>query len=627
MKINLVGETNPILKGLELLTDELSIELHEKGYPITVKQRVGPIHVCNKNGKGEIFYQEKIHFYRAIGVWLENYQKNGEFELTEQPYFQTSGVMLDVSRNAVLKVDEVQGLLRKLAVMGLNVVMLYTEDTYEVPDYPYFGYMRGRYTEDELKICDDYADTFGIEMIPCIQTLAHLTMALKWGYAQEMRDTTDILLVGESKTYQFIESMIDAASRPFKSNRIHIGMDEAHQLGLGRYLDVNGYKNRFEIMNNHLDQVVSIAESQGLKPMIWSDMYFRLGSKHGEYYDKDVHIPKEAIDSIPENVQLVYWDYYHADEEFYRAYLQKHKELGRDTLFAGGAWTWNGISPNYGRAFVTTEAALTACKKDGIQEIITTLWGDNGAETPLTTALPVIQLYAEHTYHETVTKEHLAERFQFCTGNHLDDFLILNQLDETPGVMKNNLNSSNASKFLLWQDLLIGLFDENIRGLQMNEHYQKLVPELKAAKERNPNAVQLFEFYEQLANVLSVKAEIGIQLKAAYDRNDKNAMSELLEVVNEVAKKVSILHAKHREVWFSLYKPFGWEIIEFRYGGLLARMETTKLRIQQWLEGVIDRIEELEEKRLIHDGPNGILEGSLGNHFYHRIATAGNFNW
>lgn len=626
MRINLLGDTNSIIEGLQLLTDDLNIQLHKEGYSINVTQRVGPIQVSNKDGKGEIFYEEKIHFYRAIGVWVENYTKSGEFDVTEQPQFQTSGVMLDVSRNAVLKVEEVKVLLRKMAVMGLNVVMLYTEDTYEVPDYPYFGYMRGRYTEAELKVCDAYADTFGIEMIPCIQTLAHLSMALKWGYAKDIRDTADILLVGESKTYEFIESMIKAASKPFKSNRIHIGMDEAHQLGLGRYLDLNGYENRFDIMNRHLDQVVSIAERYGLKPMIWSDMYFRLGSKHGEYYDENLVIPKEAIESIPENIQLVYWDYYHDDEEFYRSYIQKHKELGKDTLFAGGAWTWNGISPNYGRAFETTEAALAACKKDGLTEVFTTLWGDNGAETPLTTALPVIQLYAEHTYHETVTKEHLSQRFHFCTGNHLDDFLILNQLDETPGVMKNNLKSSNASKFLLWQDPLIGLFDENIRGLNMNNHYQELVPQLQAAKERNPHASQVFEFYEQLARVLSVKAEIGIQLKAAYDQQDKGNMATLLEEFKELAKEISVLHCKHREIWFSLNKPFGWEIIEFRYGGLIARFETIQLRIQQWLDGSIDRLEELEEKRLVHDGPNGIPEGTLGNHFYHRIATAGNFH-
>ncbi|KKK39888.1 glycoside hydrolase [Mesobacillus campisalis] len=624
MQINLVGDTDAILTGLQLLSDELNIQLHDQGFPIAVTQREGPIHISNKSGKGEIFFQEKIHFYRAIGLWLEHYNKQGEFQLTEHPQFRTSGVMLDASRNAVLKVAEVKGLLRQMAMMGLNVVMLYTEDTYEVPDYPYFGYMRGRYTEEELKACDEYADTLGIEMIPCIQTLGHLAMALKWGYAEEIRDTPDILLAGEQKTYQFIESMIKAASKPFRSNRIHIGMDEAFQLGLGRYLDLNGYKNRFEIMNQHLNSVVSITESHGLKPMIWSDMYFRLGSKFGEYYDENLDIPKEAIDSIPKDIQLVYWDYYHEEEEFYQTYFQKHKELGKDTVFAGGAWTWNGISPNYGRAFATTEAALTACKKEGIQEVFTTLWGDNGAETPLTTAQPVMQLFAEHTYRETVDNKQLADRFHFCTGSHLDDFLVLNQLDETPGVMKHNLKSSNASKFLLWQDVLIGLFDENIRDLNMNAHYKQLVPQLKDASERNPKASLLFGFYGQLANVLSVKAEMGLQLKNAYDQKDKDLVGSHLKEIEELRKQVGILRRKHREVWFSLYKPFGWEVIDLRYGGLAARMETAEVRIGQWLEDKIDSIEELEEKRLLYDGPMGIPEGSLGNHFYHRIATAGN---
>ena len=35
--------------------------------------------------------------------------------------------------------------------------MLYTEDTYEVDNEPYFGYMRGRYSADELRELDDYA--------------------------------------------------------------------------------------------------------------------------------------------------------------------------------------------------------------------------------------------------------------------------------------------------------------------------------------------------------------------------------------------------------------------------------------------------------------------------------------
>lgn len=83
--------------------------------------------------------------------------------------------------------------------------MLYTEDTYELKDYPYFGYMRGRFTEKELNECEQYAELFGIEIVPCIQTLAHLNAVLKWPAFWEYRDINDILLAGEEnlRTYRF----------------------------------------------------------------------------------------------------------------------------------------------------------------------------------------------------------------------------------------------------------------------------------------------------------------------------------------------------------------------------------------------------------------------------------------
>ena len=34
--------------------------------------------------------------------------------------------------------------------MGLNSLMLYMEDTYEIPEYPYFGHLRGRYSQSDF---------------------------------------------------------------------------------------------------------------------------------------------------------------------------------------------------------------------------------------------------------------------------------------------------------------------------------------------------------------------------------------------------------------------------------------------------------------------------------------------
>ena len=60
-------------------------------------------------------------------------------------------------------------------------------------------------------------------------------------------------------------------------------------LGLGNYLKKHGYVNRFEMLSRHLSRVCEIAQRYDFKPMMWSDMFFRLGSKTGDYYDFDAH--------------------------------------------------------------------------------------------------------------------------------------------------------------------------------------------------------------------------------------------------------------------------------------------------------------------------------------------------
>ena len=89
------------------------------------------------------------------------------------------GVMLDCSRNAVLKVETIKRYADIIKKMGYNTLMLYTEDTYEIESQPYFGHLRGRYTKQELKEIDAYCNEIGLELVPCIQTLAHLATMFK----------------------------------------------------------------------------------------------------------------------------------------------------------------------------------------------------------------------------------------------------------------------------------------------------------------------------------------------------------------------------------------------------------------------------------------------------------------
>ena len=65
-------------------------------------------------------------------------------------HFDSFGVMIDCSRNAVPSVSGLKRFFDVISKMGYNCAMLYTEDTYEIESQPYFGHLRGRYTEEEL---------------------------------------------------------------------------------------------------------------------------------------------------------------------------------------------------------------------------------------------------------------------------------------------------------------------------------------------------------------------------------------------------------------------------------------------------------------------------------------------
>lgn len=493
--------------------------------------------------------------------------------------------------------------------------MLYTEDTFEVEDHPYFGYFRGRYSKEELKELDDYAHALGIEMIPCIQTLGHLYQVLKYGNLQDIQDTSDILLVGEPKTCDFIEHIIANATEPFRSNRIHIGMDEAFGLGTGRYKQLNGEKGTFEIMNEHIQKVVGITEKLGLEPMMWSDMYIRIGSETHDYYDKNSVVPKHIIESMPD-INMVYWDYYYADEESYRHSLKTHLAMNQKVLFAGGVWTWNGISPNYGKTVETTKAGLAVSKELGIKEVFATMWGDDGGETPMLSALLGLQVFADLSYRETIDEEMANTVSQHNTGITYDEFYLLNQLDETPGVQENNLEISALSKALLWQDPLLGQFNKGIEGKGLNDHYKQLAEKLAPLTNKGKYS-ELFTFYHQLASVLSVRAEFGIEVKEAYDKKDKGKLTELVDTANELKKELDQLRMAHRDLWLKHNKPFGWEIIDIRYGGTITRMDTLIHRLTAYLKEEISLIEELEEERLL----DPTQKESMGRGWYKDIVS------
>lgn len=585
---------------------DLSIELTEEK----------KVSVSCADGSAVLSACDKAFVFRALMRLVRELEKRGSeesFQVEEQVWLDRNGVMLDCSRNSVLTMDMIKWYIRFEASLGMNTMMLYTEDTYEVEEYPYFGAYRGRYSSEELHELAVYADQFGIEMIPCIQALAHLKNTLRWEAMAGMQDTDDILMVGESEVYRFVEACIRRATEPFLTKRVHLGMDEAWSLGLGKYLHKNGYHPKSEIMAAHLEQVAQICRKLGLEPMIWSDMYLRMSSQNNDYYDLPLDADLSGAVKPPADVALVYWDYYHTDENFYRQYLRMHSQLSDKVIFAGGGWVWNGVSPNLKGAKDTTEPAMRAVKEAGIREAVCTMWQDDGAETPMGAGLSSIVRFAEHGFAKEVSEEALKEQFEFLTGTSWEACEILGEFDRPQG----SAFYDNPSKYLLYQDVLIGLFDEQIRNWDVKSYYEglrdRLLKALEEGMKRNctqKNCMQILQrgggyaeevlsLYVCLADALSVKAPLGRKMHEAYEKKDRQALVALAEKEIPLAmEKIRVYRDRREALWNRESRIFGFEVLDIRIGGLLARLESAKKRVESWLNGEVDSLPELEEPRL-----------------------------
>lgn len=576
-----LGEEYPIFETSKIQRDGIQLVFEHS-------QQRGLCEVQIKDKQAIIHYATPSQATRAIGTLLSGLVLPGKIYREKTP-FQTIGVMLDCSRNAVITVEHFKWWLRRLALLGYNMAMLYTEETYQLPNEPYFGFHRGAYTSEELKDIDEYAARLNIQMIPCIQTLGHLEKILKYRIYEKVRDTSSVLLVDEPATYTLIEKMVTFWKNVYRTDRIHIGMDEAHDLGRGRYIDLHGYRSAFELFNTHLERVVSICSKFGLKPMIWSDMYFRIGSKTHSYHDLAAIIPKDVIKKIPKEVQLVYWDYYRKHVQDYLGMIKRHRKMNKEPIMASGIWTWN----RYWYDRYTTEAnagaCIDACIEAGIKEIFFTQWGDNGAYCDHDSAFAGMTWCAEKCYgHTKPSQQYLTKRFNAICGGNYNAHILASELH---GGIKNFQPNMWDDPF--WETHLRMYTRDSYRTMaQIANGFDKLTSRLKQyRKEISPGDM---EYAYRTALAFASRYSFATRLINAYRKNDKQTIKRLKAQIPAVIRDIRAMEQAFRNMWMRHNKSEGIETIQVRFGMLETRYREIGRQLDEWLAGTRNVISEID---------------------------------
>lgn len=563
------------------------------------------------------------YFFRAIGIAIKNNAKKS-FSVTERPKFKDMTFLLDCSRNGVINFETFQKLTLRLAFLGYTSIQLYTEDTLEIAGEPYFGHLRGRFSPAEMKAMDEFASSVGIELVPFIQTLAHLDNIFLWPEYSKLWDIYNTIIIGEDSTYEFLEKIFKTLRSSLKTKKINIGFDEAHFVLRGKYLDKYGYPaNKFKIVADHLKKVIALAEKYDFHPSMWSDMFFRL--VYDGYYQVEPSVSSAPLKKmkkyVPENVDIIYWDYYHEDKAFYDAMFKKHKVLTKRTQFACGIWKWLGFAPLNQYGIDRIIPGLQAAADNNINEILVTGWGDNGNEAAVFSAIPQIVVAAEFMYKGKNDLKNVKKTCKKIFFADYDDFMLLD-LPNLIGREGRKPENYNPSKYLLYNDPIYGLFDKHTDE-ECRAHFEKCVHRIKAAGKRNNEYEYIFNMESALCDYLGVKANFGNTLRSLYINGDKEGLKAFAETVVPLAiDKLDAFVKALRKCWLRENKIFGFDVLELRIGGQRQRLTEIIFMIKDYINGDRRSLPELEEPPLSF-AYESEKERDLSRMHYAHMATPG----
>ncbi len=602
MIFNIEKLDGQFVDGIKLLSDFYGFTLGNGGVTVTAEPCEEGYGVEKTGNTAVLRYSQKTLFFTAFSHLMQRY---GEDFSLQKPHIGRLGIMRDCARNGIMSEKGFRETAIYCAMMGYTYFELYGEDLLEIPEYPYLGINRGRYSKEELRRMDEYAQIFGIELVPCIQTLAHLPHIFRHDAFAEINDMQDILLVDDEKTYAFIDAVIGFCAEAFTSRHINIGMDEAHMLGFGRYMQSHGFPaDRTGLFLKHLNRVLEICRKYGFQPSMWSDMIFKVAM--------DIHVPqayvgmegktmdKAFVESFPKDVTLIFWDYYNFNQDFYDDVFRRHFEITDNVSFAGGVWTWQGFTPFNTMAEAIIEPQVASILKNSCKDVLMTAWGDGGGDCLLWTAASTLLFTAEKLSNGG-DRDELNARALTIFGNTYDDLKAIEEVEKTredsiENTVKNH-HGNNPTKYLLFNDPLCGVLDAHVYP-ELKEMFARNAAEMKAVADKNGKLARYFESMYRLARCVEVKATLGVDITAAYKAGDKEALLKIAqERIPECLARFEQFADYYKKLWLTENKRFGFEVNDIRFGTVKKRLAHAKERIEKFARGEVERIEELEQKR------------------------------
>ena len=306
--------------------------------------------------------------------------------IRDWPDFPRRGVMLDISRGRVPKLETLLDLAEKLSDFKINELQLYTEHTFAYKKYKSVWQSWGALTAKEIKILDARCRELGIDLVPNQNSFGHLHYFLADPRLKKLSEISEpyedaskefvrrptTLAPNHPGTIPFLRGLYDELLPNFSSEFFNVGCDETWDLGRGQSKKLCETKGKGRVYLDFLKKIHREVSARGKKMMFWGDIILKY--------------PK-LIRELPKNVIALNWGY-----EAKHPFAKEAAKFAKSKIpfyVCPGTSSWQTFIGKHDNALANLRAAAKAGKKYGAIGYLNTDWGDGGHPQPLAVSWPM----------------------------------------------------------------------------------------------------------------------------------------------------------------------------------------------------------------------------------------------
>lgn len=475
--------------------------------------------------------------------------------IEDRPAFRTRGYMLDIGRNKVPKLSEIEALCDWLASIKINHVELYMEGVpFEYPSMPWMWEKRDLLTGEDILALDAYCRDRFIELVPTQNNFGHMDKWLKKEY-RDLAECPDgfhfqggffpeprCLNPLDPRSEGLVNRLADDLLPYFSSDKYNVCCDETLELGQGYAKEACEKDGKGRVYLEFLKKVCAAARRHGKQALFWDDII--------------INYP-ELLPELPQDVIALEWGYMpnQPSEEHCR---QLH-ELGVRYYVCPGTGAWNTLLGKTGQMIANIRNAAEYGLRWGAEGLLNTDWGDCGHPQVISTSRSGI-LYGAALAWSPAESRDMDLAAALDEHVYMDAAHVMGQLVLDAGnyYKEEKVQPHNITQLFL--HLISGLDAVNLADQFTPEDYDKLdayFAELSGRLERvdlrAPDGALTVREFGNAIGILRQMVNAGRYCRAALDK-DERAASDLLR---GLSRDLPQLTNEWRGLWLGRNK-FSW---------------------------------------------------------------------